>query len=172
MVSHMSPRPSDTAGATVRLVPVQRSFSPEQNERLRDVARELVKRFGNQRRVADAMGIRQPALSAFLLGKYGLGFQAARRLAHAAGLSEQDLFGASPEARAPGSDEYPNRALVLEVGKSLGVSRVALQKLAAARIRGEDDVPAVRWLRLLVRLEDETHEPFVFDERAHTKKRR
>ncbi len=142
----------------------ERSYTDEENERLRAVVGQLVQRFGNQRRVADALEISQPALSAFLLGRYGFGPAVVRRIASLVGRTPDELLsGARGSIVAPARDEFPNREPVIEFAKRVGYSDAVVKKLRAARPSGRRDVPSTEWARLLVLFSSIADSPFEVD---------
>jgi hypothetical protein len=140
-------------------MPAQRSFTDEQNERMRALVNALVRRFGNQRKVADALRISQPALSAFVLGKYGVGPAVARRIADLSGVSEKVMLGDDAPAEVE-SDEFPNRLPVVAFARQAGYRDTVLDRLLAARPRSDRDLPTAEWTRLLVMLASLDDAPF------------
>lgn len=143
-------------------MPASRSYTDAQNTKARNVVAELVQRMGNQRRVADALNITQPALSAFMLGKYGIGPAVMKRLAALAGLSERQLLGEDPTEPVV-RDEYPNRAVVVEFARRIGYGASVIERLMLARPMRGGDVPAIEWARLLVHLDALEGSPLTID---------
>jgi hypothetical protein len=133
------------------------TFTDAENARLRLVARELLARYGSQTALAEALGpdIQQPSLSAFLLEKYGCGFGLARKLAELKSMTLDQLLGRPGSGEHPAVDRYPNRAIVLDAAKRLGISTQARAKLAALRLVKREDAPIFWWLSRLIRFEEE-----------------
>jgi transcriptional regulator with XRE-family HTH domain len=82
--------------------PRGKSFSPEQNERIRDAARQLLSGSDNRTALAAELGVSQPSLSNFLNGKTGAGPQLATAIASHLGVSLSSLIG---ETGPGGSDD-------------------------------------------------------------------
>lgn len=75
------------------LVPMSKGYSVEENERIRERARELLnKRYqGNRSELAAALHVSQPTLSNFLNGKSGAGTKLAKSIALHLGISHDAL---------------------------------------------------------------------------------
>lgn len=137
-------RPSDSGTfpvVTARL----RDLTDEQNERVRDLVRELLRREGNsQTSLAPRLGMRQPALSGFLARRQGTSYAMATRAARLAIVSVDDVLA----GRSLSLDPYPARARALSVladdAHPLAVAYV--RSLCPAR---GDEVTALEWCRIL-----------------------
>jgi len=77
------------------------TFSDEQLETLLAVLRKHRKRFENQTKMALALGVSQPSLSALLLGKWHPGVTTARAIAALDGMTLEDLVGAPAGEQPP-----------------------------------------------------------------------
>lgn len=83
---------SGSAGA----VPVSfhgRDLSDAQNERLRPLMRELVKKMGNQTDVGRLVGMGQPAISGFLSGRQGTSYSVAIRVCRLSEVDPREVLG-------------------------------------------------------------------------------
>lgn len=137
-----------------------RSYSEVENEKLRAVVRSLLDRpeTKTQMKLAERIGVKQPVLSGFLLGRYGAGPHMARGVAREAGTTVEALLGQDP--RDGVSDDYGNRQVVVDCAYRLGFSARAIARLRGLKLgAGADDPPPLSWLRTLLRLEDEQHDP-------------
>lgn len=137
----------------------RKAYTESQNARIRAAVEQLVSRFGSQRRVADAIGMSQPNLSAFVLGRYGVGSSVARRIAEVLGMSEEELIGAD-SAPPPPVDPYPNRAPVVEFARAIGTPDGVVRMLLRASPRDGRDVPSAEWSRLLCAISEIDRGPF------------
>jgi transcriptional regulator with XRE-family HTH domain len=82
------------AGPMLGRVASGRSLTPEENERVLAVVRELLKEEGaSQTSIAPKLGLKQPTLSAWLAGKHQGGYPTARNLAALMGVSVERLLG-------------------------------------------------------------------------------
>lgn len=122
-----------------------RSFTPEQNEVLRQAAHDLVIRFGTQARLAKELAIHQPSLSNFLSGKFGAGHVLARSIARLKGRTVEELLGIEvPNIEYV--DRYPNRAIALKMARRDGYDEVAIETISMATLQAEEDLPVTEWL--------------------------
>lgn len=82
-----------------------RSFTPAQNEKLREMAaKALAERFGgNRAAMAKALGLSGPALSNFLNHVTGAGTKLAGALARELGMSLPEIIGAASGDATPGA---------------------------------------------------------------------
>lgn len=77
-----------------------KSFSAAENERIRAAARRLLEQHdGNQRVLAEALGVTQPTVSNFLSGKNGAGVTLAKKIAVAVGVG-LDALVAPPSVKS------------------------------------------------------------------------
>lgn len=81
-------------------MPAKRVFSDEQIDVLIGVVRRHLPKFKNQKDMAKALGITQPALSSLLAGKWSPGVTTAQHIAELDRLDLEDLI---PDFRAPRS---------------------------------------------------------------------
>lgn len=137
-------RPSDSGTfpiVTARL----RDLTDEQNERVRDLVRELLRREGNsQTSLAPRLGMRQPALSGFLARRQGTSYAMVTRAAKLAGVSVDDVLA----GRALSLDPYPARARALSVLADDAHPLAVAYVRALSPARG-DEVTALEWCRIL-----------------------
>lgn len=82
--------------------PKGKSFSDEQNARIRDAAKRLLDRYRTTVALAKELGVAQPTVSNFLSGKNGAGPEIALKIAAASGMSLDELIGSEPgDGRRP-----------------------------------------------------------------------
>lgn len=131
------------------------TFTEAENEKLRQVAKDLIAAYGSQTALAAALGpeFPQPALSAFLLEKYGAGLGLARKLAELRDTTLEKLLGRPGSGEHQAVDRYPHRAMVLDCARRLGISVEARAELASMRLVDREDAPVFWWLEQLVALE-------------------
>ncbi len=143
-------------------MPVKTPFTDKQHEiLLRAVkhASQDKKRFKNQEQLALAIGMTQPSLSAYLLGKWRPGVTIARGIAHLEGVTLEELvgeFGVKDEGKTGAKVKksgYPNLETCIDFYAS--THTWAAWTLAAARAGyfGPEDFPPPRWMEKLDGLE-------------------
>lgn len=100
---------SVTVGSMARTGPGSgRSFGDAENARLRAIAERMLRECdGNQRRLAERLGVRQPTVSNFLAGKTGAGVQLASAIATHAGVTLQGAVGGDDTAATPRWRDLP-----------------------------------------------------------------
>lgn len=143
---------------TLAVVPQKGSFTPRENEKIRETVERLVARFGSQRVVAEKLGVLQPSLSNFIHGKSGMGIKTASKLAALDGMTLDSLLGVDPDTARP-ADKYPNRGIAIEFARRAGVSDSAINRLRRVRLVALTDAPPVWWMKRLFRYEDDARDP-------------
>lgn len=130
-------------GATQRR---ERDLTDEQNERVRTLVRELLKREGmTQVKLAPALGLKQPALSGFLASRQGTSYSTARRAAKLAGVEVEDVLA----GRTTTPDPYPARARALAFAADVAHPD-AIAFVRDMEPRGANDLDAMGWMRILM----------------------
>lgn len=127
-----------------------RSFSEPENALLREKCEALTKRYGTRSKLAEALGIHQSPLSAFLNGRTDAGPKLARAIASEYGQTMDELLGLRP--RAPSDPKYPNRGLAIEAARRIGAPPEAVAALEKVDPPQNHDRPAWWWMGKLVRL--------------------
>lgn len=139
VMAKSSPRIAIAIGALATLDGMAtKSLRPEQNERLREIVRDLIARnfAGNGTAAAKALGVTQGLVSEFLSGGRGAGPKLIQGLADYTGRSIDDLYGRPALALAAGghqligsrADWPPTRDAVIAKNRRLtppDVERVA-----------------------------------------------
>ncbi|HEX7603237.1 MAG TPA: hypothetical protein VF316_16580, partial [Polyangiaceae bacterium] len=128
-----------------------RGYTPEENAKLRVLARELVDRFGTQTALAEKIDVRQSTISSLLAGRGTVGHYVGRQMCALAGTTPDEYLGRNldPTEKA---DPRPNRALAIRHLRALGISEEVLAQL---RADGYEDQPAFWWAERAFRLERE-----------------
>ena len=85
-----------------------KSFSNEENARIRTAGRELLKRHASQVALAEALGVSQPTLSNFLRVEHptGAGVQLANAIAHAYGVTLDELRTGAPRSASGAAPRF------------------------------------------------------------------
>lgn len=127
-----------------------KSLTFEQNERARELVRELLKRYeDNQSELAKALGVKQPTISAFInIKRQGTSFHVVAKAAELLGRDVRDVLGLpkmSGEARFDESDPKPNRARTIYAAQLLGIEEEDLE--CVRRLSVADDPTPLWWFR-------------------------
>lgn len=125
-----------------------RDLTPEQNERVRALVRDLL-RDHTQTSLGPLLGLRQNSLSNFLSGRGGTSFSTARRAADLAKVDVDDLLA----GRSTSPDPYPMRARVLALAGA-EVHPRAREFVRSFEPPAGEKVGAVEWMRMLAYWDD------------------
>ena len=139
-------RASDSGTFAVVGAKRERDLSDPQNEHVRRLVRELLKREGEtQVKLAPKLGLKQPALSGFLAGRQGTSFSAARRAAHLAGVDVDDVLA----GRSLVPDPYPARSRALTFA-SAEVHPDAVAFVRKMEPKDGESIDALTWMKMLI----------------------
>ena len=145
--------------ANFRGVDHGKSLSDEDNERLRQVVRELLnsERFnGNQTRLGKELGKSQPWVSRFISGINGSSYQVALRVAELSGrplnqILELDLTSSTVADGAV--SRYPNAQAAAVFARSRGISEEAIEAVLTDQLMSDRDPSPDEWLQEMMRCE-------------------
>lgn len=143
-------------------MPAKTPFTDKQHATLHRAvksASEDKKRFRNQEQLALAIGMTQPSLSAYLLGKWRPGVQIARGIAHLEGVTLEELvgpFGVKETEKAGAKVKksgYANLETCIDFYASTHTWSPWTLAAARAGYFGPEDFPPPKWLERLDGLE-------------------
>jgi hypothetical protein len=124
----------------------QRDLTDAENEHVRRLVRELLKRDGvTQINLAPRIGLKQPALSGFLGERQGTSRSVAHRAAKIAGVDVEDVLAGRPVH----PDPYANRARAMTL-LSVDVHAEALDFVRKMAPKNGDDMTVKDWVRVLL----------------------
>lgn len=136
------------------------ALTAEQDERVRDLLRELVAKDGSQSKTAKRIGYNQAVLSAYLGGKHRAGLPFALAIIEASGLQIWDVLDVPAPPLPVEPDRYPNRGKAVVAARVVELSGDAIAVVQALSLReGEADPPARWWLEQILRAEDARRGP-------------
>ncbi len=121
-----------------------RTYSSEQNERIRAAAQELLGRYGSQANLAASLGLKQPSLSSYLLGRYNAGPHLMKRVAELRGMTVDELLGETQTVEPV--DRYSNRTMAVRVARLDGLAEPAVQAILSVVLQSERDLPIIEWI--------------------------
>jgi transcriptional regulator with XRE-family HTH domain len=114
-------------------------LTPEQNERVKAALRELLKRFGNQLRLAPKLGVHQSTLSGILGGRTGASYQVAVNVARLMGVNERQILEGA-------EDERPDRrGAAAELAREDGVGEEAIESVLRDPVAAGDEHRSTLW---------------------------
>ena len=124
-----------------------KALSPEQNEHLRVLVKQLLERF-TQQELADLVGLTQASISGFLSGRVGTSMNMAKRVAELMGRTLDDVLA----LRDPGEpDRYPKRAVAARFARAVGAEEYLPEAIdfveAMERVGG--DLTVKKWLEMI-----------------------
>jgi transcriptional regulator with XRE-family HTH domain len=120
----------------------RKGLTPEQNARVREALRDLLKRHGdNQSKLAQKLGVAQPTIS-HILGGQGTSYQTAGRIADALGVDAQGLLGGA--AQQPEVPRHP-RARAADLAREDGVYEGAIAAVLAEEVSPEHAARSTLW---------------------------
>ena len=143
-------------------MPAKTPFSDKQHEvLLRAVTRasQDKKRFKNQEQLALAVGMTQPSLSAYLLGKWRVGIEKAKGIAHLEGVTLEELIGPYKKEKAALASkkklrgDYPNLDTCIDFYATTHSWSPWTVAAAHAGFYGPEDFPPPKWAQKLDELE-------------------
>lgn len=144
----MSMREENRVISSVDPMP-KRDLTPEENERVKDVLRALLRRYDdNQSLLAPLLGIGQPALSGILSGRQGTSWRTAVHAASLLGRDVLEVLTGQPTSIVfdPG-DPYPNRQRAAAAARILGISQPAIDAVCSMSLKQDaPDTAPVEWL--------------------------
>lgn len=116
----------------------RRSLNPDENERVREGLRQLLRRFESQTALAQATGISQATISNINGGK-PTSFATARAIAGALGITEQDLLAGRQ------GHHSDRRAVAAELAREDGIIEDAIQSVLAEPLHAADAHRSALW---------------------------
>jgi transcriptional regulator with XRE-family HTH domain len=118
-----------------------KALTPEQNERLRDAVRDLLRRHdGNQTVLAPKLGVSQSTLSGFIGGRQGTSYAVAGRVADLLRVDERELL----HGRAPLAAR-DNRTIAADLARDDGISETAISSVLAEEFKPGDPRTVLFW---------------------------
>lgn len=138
-------------GPTIPRVAGGKSLTREQNDRLREHMRELLRRHdGNQSALAPKLGVTQSTISAFTArdSRQGSSLNVAMRVAELLGKDVNEVLGLPMAAKrvVDLDDRYPNRAEAIAIARRDGFAEEAIAAVQGDRGKSTEDQLVTEWL--------------------------
>lgn len=118
-------------------------LTPEQNERLRDLLHEVLRKPENtQKIIAIELGMTQSGLSSFLSGRAGTTYPTVEKLAKLLKMQEWEVLGKAP----PDLADLPGRELAAALARQAGIGEAAIAQVMAEPLTAATERwPALWW---------------------------
>jgi transcriptional regulator with XRE-family HTH domain len=133
----------------------RKSLTDEQNERLREHVRGLLKRYnGNQSELAPRLGMSQPAISAFLARRQGTSYRLVERLAVLLKMDERDVLHGPSDVPNLKVVETDPRRLAARLADEDGVYPTAIQSVLDEAESPENEGRSTLWWAMRMKLRE------------------